>query len=314
MRKKIVGLVLIFISIIACTVEKSKVELVLDTKSALGEGAIWNPKNNLLYWVNITGETLNIYNPATCENKELRTGQSTSSVVPSESGKVIVSLQNGIYQMDISTGSKKFIVDPDSIITENRYNDGKCDPAGRFWVGTMRSGGEENNGALYRFDGDGSAHLMLEGVSISNGIVWSHDHTKMYYIDTPTRKVQAFDYDNETGTISNGHVAIEIPKETGAPDGMTIDENGNLWIALWGGAAVSCWNPETGDLIDKIEVPAMNVTSCAFGDDDFGTLYITSATQGLEKEALEKYPLSGGLFKVSPGVKGVPAYFFKGDY
>ncbi len=314
MKNWVIGFFMITCLAMSCAKNNVTVELVLDTKSALGEGAIWNPVTQRLYWVNITGRILNIYNPASNQNIELRTGQSIGTVVPSESGKAIVALQHGIYQMDIHTGSKKLIINPDSLITNNRFNDGKCDPAGRFWVGTMQSGGVKGNGALYRIDGDGSAHLMLEGVAISNGIVWSHGHTKMYYIDTPTQQVQVFDYDNETGAISNGKVAVEIPKEMGAPDGMAIDEKGNLWIALWGGSAVGCWDPATGKLVDKISVSAKNVTSCAFGGNDLSILYITTATQGLNQETLDKYPLSGGLFKAKPGVKGVPAYFYKGSF
>ncbi|NQU84279.1 MAG: SMP-30/gluconolactonase/LRE family protein [Mariniphaga sp.] len=292
----------------------SEIELVLDTKSALGEGAIWNHKTQKLYWINITGKTLNIYNPAVEINKELMTGQIIGTVVPSESGNVIVALQNGIYYLDVETGTKNFIVDPESDFQENRFNDGKCDPFGRLWVGTMKIDATGNNGALYKIDAKGFATKMIDKVSISNGIVWSNDHTKMFYIDTPTQKVMRYDFNNKTGEISNGKVAIEIPKDTGSPDGMTIDEDGNLWIALWGGYAVGCWNPETGELIHKIKVPAKNVTSVAFGDSDLMTLYITTARQGMTDEELKQYPFSGGVFKIRTGTKGVPANFFKGDF
>ena len=310
---KYLTLILLTLSITACSTQQPKPEVVLNLKSRLGEGALWNHKTQQLYWVDITGKTLNIYNPATNENIELRTGQNTSTVVPSESGKVLVALANGIYQMDTNTGSKTFINDPDSLVIGNRYNDGKCDPAGRFWVGTIKND-EANNGALYCFYGDGSAQQKLTGISISNGIAWSLGQNKMYYIDTPTQQVKVFDYNNEDGSLSNEKVAFEIPKGIGAPDGMAIDENGNLWIALWGGAAVACWNPETGEMVDKIPIPAKNVTSCAFGGNDLATLYITTATQGLSPKELEDYPLSGALVKVNAGVKGVPAFFYKGNY
>ena len=311
MRNLIIILFIFFLT--GCSDNKYDVELVLDAKATLGEGAIWNNENNRLYWVDIIGKTLNIYNPFTGDNRGLRTGQMIGTVVPANSGKAIVALKNGIYEIDVVTGTKSFIVDPENEIESNRFNDGKCDPAGRFWAGTMSLTQEKNKGALYRFDGDSIIHKMIENVSISNGIVWSNDHTKMYYIDTPMQKVMGYDYDNETGEISNAQVAVEISNDIGHPDGMTIDEMGNLWIALWGGAAVGCWNPVTGKMIRKIEVPAKNVTSCAFGNEDLGTLYITTARQGLNEDELEKYPLSGGLFKVSPGVKGVPAYFFTRD-
>jgi sugar lactone lactonase YvrE len=154
---------------------------------------------------------------------------------------------------------------------------------------------------------------MIENVSVSNGIAWSPDSAKMYYIDTPTHEVKEYDYNNVSGEISSPKVAIEISPDLGYPDGMTIDEEGNLWIALWGGSAVGCWNPKTGKLVRKIEVPAKNVTSCAFGDDDLGTLYITTARTGTTDEELKKYPNAGGVFKTVPGVKGVKANYFLTD-
>ncbi|RIH66453.1 SMP-30/gluconolactonase/LRE family protein [Mariniphaga sediminis] len=296
------------------TPKKDKTELVLDTQSDLGEGAIWNHKTGELMWVNITGKILNFYNPKLKYNKEMFTGQMIGTVVPSESGKAMIALENGFYQFDPETGSKHFIIDPEKEISGNRFNDGKCDPAGRFWAGTMSLEGKKKAGALYRLDPDSTVHKMIEGVTTSNGIVWSRDHTKMYYIDTPTRKVMAWNYNNETGEISNPQTAIEVPEDMGFPDGMTIDSEGNVWIALWGGAAVGCWNPETGELLRTIDVPAKNVTSCAFGDDDLGTLYITTARQNTNEKELKKFPHAGGVFKIRPGVKGVEACFFKDEF
>ena len=297
---------------VSCSTEKSnKVELVIDNQSDLGEGSIWNWKTGELLWINITGKILNFYNPKTANNKEMFTGQMIGTVVPAESGQVIVALKNGIYSLDPITGTKKLIVDPEKDLPDNRFNDGKCDPAGRFWVGTMSISGKKGAGTLYRLDPDSSIHKMIENVSISNGIVWSPDATKMYYIDTPTQKVMGYDYDNETGEISNPKVAVNVSPELGSPDGMTIDADGNIWVALWGGSAVGCWNPETGKLLKKVEVPAKNVTSCAFGDDDLETLYITTARQETSDEELQKFPHAGGVFKTHPGVKGMKAFFFK---
>ena len=314
--KKVIAIFLgIVIIAFACSTQNSNnVELVIDSKSDLGEGAIWNYKTGELLWVNITGKILNIYKPRTGDNREMFTGQMIGTVVPAESGKVIVALQNGLYQLDPETGTKKFIADPEENIPTNRFNDGKCDPAGRFWAGTLSLKGESGVASLYRLDPDSTVHKMIENVSISNGIVWSHDLKKMYYIDTPTQKVMGYNYNNETGEISNPVVAVEVPSEIGSPDGMTIDANGNLWIALWGGSAVGCWNPENGELVRKINVPAKNVTSCAFGDDDLETLYITTARQDTNEEELEKFPFAGGVFKTRPGVKGINAFFFKGEF
>ena len=295
----------------SCSTQKTnKVELVIDSKSDLGEGAIWNYKTGELIWVNITGKILNFYHPKTGNNKEMFTGQLIGTVVPTSNENVLVALQNGIYSLNPLTGTKKIIVNPEENLPNNRFNDGKCDPAGRFWVGTMSMNGEEKAGALYRLNSDSTLHKMIEKVSISNGIVWSLDNKKMYYIDTPTQKVMAYNYNNETGEISHPKLAVDVPKEMGSPDGMTLDSNGNIWVALWGGAAVACWNPESGKLLDKIDVPAKNVTSCAFGDDDLQTLYITTARTDSGKDDLEKYPNAGGVFKIRPGVSGIKACFF----
>lgn len=311
MKNNLILLALSIIIAFGCSTQRSgKIELVIDSKSDLGEGAIWNYKTGVLLWIDITGQILNFYNPKTGFNKAMFTGQMIGTVVPEESGNVLIALQNGIYDFDPVTGTKKLIVDPEEDKSDNRFNDGKCDPAGRFWAGTMSTTDKKEAGALYRLDPDSSIHKMINNVSISNGIVWNADATKMYYIDTPTQKVMSYNFDNETGDISNPKVAIEVAPEIGSPDGMTIDEKGNLWIALWGGSAVGCWNPETGKLLRKIQVPVKNVTSCAFGDDDLGTLYITTARNSTTEEELEKYAHAGGVFKTIPGVKGVKAFFY----
>lgn len=310
MKKTIFYISIIFM-IISCSQQSgSRVELVIDSKSDLGEGAIWNYKTGELVWINITSKILNFYKPATGNNKEMFTGQMIGTVVPTHSGDVLVALQNGIYRLNPQTGTKKLLADPEADKANNRFNDGKCDPAGRFWAGTMSLKGEKNAGALYRFDPDSTIHKMIENVSISNGIVWSADKTKMYYIDTPTQKIMCYDYNNETGEISNPRVAVNVDDKMGHPDGMTIDEDDNLWVALWGGSAVACWSPETGKLLQTINVPAKNVTSCAFGGKDLNTLYITTARQNTTADELEKWPHAGGVFKCQPGVKGVKAFFF----
>jgi sugar lactone lactonase YvrE len=159
--------------------QKEEVELVLDSKSELGEGAIWNYKTDKLLWVDITGKILNFYDPKLHINKEVHTGQMIGTVVPAESGKVIAALENGFYQLDIETGEKLFIANPEENIEGNRFNDGKCDPAGRLWAGTMSMKGKKHAGALYRLDPDGSIHKMIDSVTTSNGIAWSLDATKL---------------------------------------------------------------------------------------------------------------------------------------
>ena len=287
-------------------------ELVLDAKAMPGEGSIWQPKENKLYWIDIEGKALHIYDPATKEDKQFPLGSRVGTVVPVQNGVALVALQSGIQKINTKTGELSFVNNPLPDTVNLRFNDGKCDPAGRFWVGTMALDSRRKGAALYRMDKDKSIHQMLDSVTISNGIVWTADKKTMYYNDTPTGTIQGFDYDDKTGDITNRRVVVRIPRGGGGPDGMTIDADGNLWVALWGSGSVGKFNPQTGELLQKIIVPAPNVSSCAFGGKDLDILYITTARAGANADKLKEFPLSGGLFSVKPGVKGVAAEFYKG--
>lgn len=284
---------------------------VLDIKARLGEGPIWNHELKQLYWIDIEGRQLHVYTPEADSLRSYATQERIGTVVPMEGGDALVALQNGIHSIDLASGELTLLVNPLDTLPDIRFNDGKCDPAGRFWVGTMHLEARKGAASLYVMEHDHSIRKVLDDITISNGILWSPDHTNMYYIDTPTRQVRAFEYDIATGEISSPKIAITVPEELGMPDGMTIDEEGMLWIGLWGGSAVARFNPETGEFIQKIEVPALNVTACAFGGDNLETLYITTASIGMNEEEQEKYPLAGRLFAVRPGVKGVTADFYK---
>jgi sugar lactone lactonase YvrE len=290
----------------------NQVELILDAKAELGEGSLWDERAKVLYWVDIVGQALHVYNPAARQDKSYKVGQMVSTVVLSEAGDVLVTVQNGFARFDLKTEKLDIIVDPEADKPANRFNDGKCDPAGRFWAGTMDiSAVEPEKGSLYRLDRDLSVHTMLTNVSISNGIVWTADLKTMYFIDTTPCTVTAFDYDNATGNISNPRIVIQVPEEMGSPDGMSIDSEGMLWIAHWGGGAVRRWNPKTAEVLETIKVPAPNTTSCAFAGDNLDELYITSARGPLTPQQLEQNPHSGGLFRVKVGVKGTLTHRFK---
>jgi sugar lactone lactonase YvrE len=166
--------------------------------------------------------------------------------------------------------------------------------------------------SLWRLDPDWSLHRMVDGVTISNGLAWTRDATTLYYIDTPTRTVVAYDYDRTAGAISGRRVVVQVPEAMGFPDGMTIDASDNLWIAQWDGGCVSCWDPRAGRPLERIEVPARRVTSCAFGGSGLDELYITTARHGLDPATLAREPLSGGLFRVQPGVSGMASVEFAG--
>ena len=285
--------------------------LEIDAKAQLGEGALWHPTENKLYWVNIEGRTLHIYDPVTKENQSLWVKERVGTVVPVKSGGALVALQNGIHFINTQTGRLQFIVNP---LTNNniRFNDGKCDPSGRFWVGSMHLRFTEGSASLYRMDTNKTVHKILDGVTVSNGIAWTKDKKTMYYVDSHLRRIDAFDYSDADGAITNRRVVVTIQDGGGSPDGIALDAEGKIWAALWGANAVGKFDPETGELLQKIEVPAPNVSSCAFGGKELDTLYITTARGELSEAQLAAYPLSAGLFSIKPGVKGVPADFFTG--
>jgi len=290
----------------------AKVELVLDARAELGEGPIWHAQRQVLYWVDILKCQVHIYNPATKRDRAISVGQFVGTVVPRKAGGVMVALQRGFARLDLNTEMLDFIADPEADKPGNRFNDGKCDPAGRFWAGTMPIEGSEPTGSLYCLHANLTVKKMLSPVINSNGIAWSLDKKTMYYIDSPRLIVDAFDFDNATGNIANRRTAITIPPGIGFPDGCTLDAEGMLWIAHWGGSRVTRWNPATGELLDTLPVPATNVTACAFGGPNLDRLYITSARVGLDNAALRQNPHEGGLFVAQPGVTGLEAFEFAG--
>ena len=291
--------------------ERREPQVTLGPKAILGEGPSWNARSNQLYWVDIKGHQLHVYDPLSQTTKTYDMGQFTAAVVPREKGGVVLALHHGFYAMDLDTGELTLIqqVETDPKI---RFNDGKCDPAGRFWAGTMSVDKQRGKGKLYCMDVDGSVRVMLEGVTISNGLGWSPDHQTMYYIDTPTREVVAFTYDVETGDIGNKRVVVQLGDEEGNPDGMTVDAEGMLWVAHWGGSNCTRWDPNTGKRVSTIRLPVPCVTSCVFGGRDLTTLYITTAQTPEDKQPLARHELEGRLFYLEQTVTGLPTYSFKG--
>lgn len=288
-----------------------KAELEYKIASDLGEGSIWNYKTQELYWIDIEKKTLNIYSPDKKANRIINMPSRIGTVVPINTNKVLSALEDGVYKTDLKTGDSKLFIDMSDELKDSRLNDGKCDPSGRFWVGSMHLEQKEGRAKLFNINAEGELQIKIDSVTISNGIVWTSDKSIMYYIDTPTSQIKAYDYNDGTGEISNGRVAVQIEASLGFPDGMAIDENNMLWVGMWNGNAVIQCNPKTGKVIQKIAVPAHNVTSCAFGGDNLDILYITTARIDMTEDELVKYPNSGSLFKVIPGVKGVKSTFYK---
>jgi sugar lactone lactonase YvrE len=295
---------------ILAPMQLSTPQLLVHTQAFLGEGPAWDSVRQRLYWVDIFAGQLHIFDPHGALDEIIDVGQPLGCVAPAMGGNLILGLKGGFASFDLSTAKMDFIANPESHLPGNRFNDGKCAPNGRFVAGTMDNAEVEASGALYSLDPDGGLKTLLKGVRISNGLAWSPDHKTMYYIDTPTHQVMAYDYNLRSGEIANPRVAVTVPAEMGWPDGMTSDYNGNLWVALWGGAALTVWNPANGALVEKIAIPAKNVTSCVFGGLEQNELYVTSARKGLSSADLTAYPDTGGLFRIQTNITGMPTFVF----
>lgn len=291
-----------------------KTELLFDTKATLGEGPIWDSRTQTLYWIDILEKRIYCGGDLLTQLDDL-----IGCIAPRKSGGLVLALSGaadegrrlGFASLELDSVKLTHLASLTDEPSNNRFNDGKCDPRGRFLAGTMDMGETDPYGSLYSFDGT-SVTKLLGSITISNGLTWSPDHKTFYYIDTPTREVRAFDYDLETGAIANPRTAVSIPESFGWPDGMTSDVQGNLWIAMWGGAQVTKWDPHTGQLLEQIPVAAKNVSSCVFGGTNLNELYITSARKGLDEAALKQYPLTGGLFRLQTNVEGMPTFEFAG--
>jgi sugar lactone lactonase YvrE len=296
-----------------CQMRTQVASLALRTEAVLGEGALWDNARARLLWVDIVQMRVGLFDPVSGVNQTLQLDSKVGTVVPTSRGDLLVAVQEGVARLDPRTGQLSGLRRPvDHDGRRIRFNDGKCDPQGRFWAGSMALDQSPKAAALYCFTADGAVTTAVRDVSISNGIVWSHDQRRMYYIDTPTRRIDVFDFDASTGQISKRRPAFVVPTEMGYPDGMTIDAEGMLWVALWGGSAVTRWDPQTGSLLEKVSVPTAHVTSCAFGGPELQSLFITTAREGLSAQQLIEQPLAGSLFVATPGVAGRPAFVYQG--
>ena len=287
-------------------------EVVYPIQAIVGEGSLWDVDNQQLLWVDILGHKIYAFDPLTGSNKGFDLKQDIGTIVMTESGLVAYADQNGIGYLNPKTGDVTQGQQPEKSNPQIRFNDGKCDPRGTFWAGTMAYDCRNGAGTLYEFDSKGNCKKKIEGITISNGLVWSYNRTKFYFIDSLTYEVHQYDYNETTGDIKNKKIVSTIDKSIGLPDGMAIDNDDHLWVALFGGGKVIRINPETGEIVFEVILPVPKITSCAFGGVDLDELYITTASYQMNSEELEKYPLSGSLFHVKVPFKGVLPTKMKG--
>lgn len=279
-------------------------ELISNHVSEWGEGPIWH--GDRLIYVDIETHKIVALTPSTGEEKIWDVGQRVGTVVPRASGGLVWAGDDGFYFLDEKTGVSTPIADPEPNLPDNRFNDGKCDPAGRFWAGTICLQ-KRADASLYCLHTDLRVEKKFGPVTNSNGIIWSSDARTMYYIDTPSKKIRAFDFDNATSAITNERVVWDTSEDPSSPDGMTIDSEDRLWIAFCHGGKVVCFNPKTQQVEMQINFPCVETTACAFGGPDLRDLYITT---GKKPGFVE--PLAGRLFVCRPGAQGVPAFAFGG--
>jgi len=291
--------------------DSNEVELLVDAHAQVGEGPSWDTRENVLWWVDITGNLVHRYDPATGIDTTIDVGQAVGAVVPRASGGLALAVEEGFAVLDPKTGNIQLIAEAEKDRPENRMNDATCDTSGRLWAGTMAYDETAGAGAFYRLDPDRSVTTILEHVTCSNGTAWSPDDKLMYYIDSGAQQVDVFDYERTTGSVSSRRKLIDIPADAGVPDGMTVDAEGHLWVALWGGGAIMRYSPD-GKLVKVLAIPVTQPTSMAFGGPDLTDLYITSATEGLTEAARIKDPHAGALFRHRPGVKGLPTQSYRG--
>jgi sugar lactone lactonase YvrE len=289
--------------------DDSKIECLADVHAVLGEGPVWVPSDEALYWVDIKGRKIfRLSNDG--DLSQWPTPFRVGSLAPRAKGGFIAGTDQGIAEIDLRSGKLQIIANPEENLPENRFNDGKVDRQGRFWAGTMDDMETAATGTLYRIDPDLRWTVIDTGYGITNGPAFSPDGRIMYHSDTARQVTYAFDLD-EDGSASNRRTFLQFGPGDGHPDGMTVDAQGSLWIAFWGGWCLRRFSPE-GERLETVRLPVSQPTSCTFGGPALDQLYVTSASIGLDESALRMQPNAGGLFMVRPGVQGLADLPFAG--
>jgi sugar lactone lactonase YvrE len=282
-----------------------KASLLYPSQCILGEGPMWHTKRKTCFWVDIEKQILFEFDPAAAKLNTWKIPHRLSLIIEEENS-LLLGVQGGLGRFSLVTEELKWLLDIDKEKSNHRCNDGAVDSEGRVWVGTMERKFKKGAGKLYCIHPGFSVESMISNVTISNGMTWSLDNSRFYYIDTPEQSIASFLFDPISARIVFEKTAVQIPPVMGSPDGMAIDEEGMLWVAHWGGFGIYRWDPQNGKLLDKIDVPVPQVSSCAFFGEELDHLLITTASENLSKQDLKKYPHSGDTFMIKMKVKGVP--------
>ena len=283
-------------------------DLIHSPEAELGEGPVWH--DEALWWVDIHAGTLNRLNPAKGDTSRRPTNGSLGAACPCADGRWLLAQRNGFFLLDYETGH----LAPFASIgmpAGHRLNDGKCDPAGRFWVGSMSEPPRHKNAFLFALEPNGRVTKVLEGISLSNGLAWSSDGGTMFHADSLEQTVTAYDFECAHGTLGKSRVLVRFPESMGCPDGLTIDKENHLWIAMWGGSSVVRIHGETGEILEKIELPVTQPSSCCFGGPQCDQLFVTSAWSGMNELQRRCDPLAGSIFRISTSTSGFPPVPFR---
>ena len=289
----------------------ASVEVFADLHADVGEAPHWDDRTGTLLFVDLTGGAVFRYDQSGAQLGSFPVGQEVGAVVPRRGGGLVLAVRDGLGVASDAGEGFEVTVPVERDIPGNRMNDAKCDPAGRLLAGTMAYDLSPHAAALYQVEPDWSFGQVVRDVTQSNGIAWSPDGSRMYFIDSATQGIDVFDYDAGTGSAGNRRRLVTIDAARGIPDGMTTDDQGNLWVACFGGAAVRCFSP-AGEQLDEVSLPVTQVTSCAFGGPGLADLYVTTAAYRLSAGQLKWEPHAGATFVCCPGAAGLPASPFAG--
>ena len=278
----------------------------------LGEGPVWNPRDGMLYWTDIKKSQMYRLEPTTGEYAVFNVSRTVTALALREVGNFVLVTRTGFGFWEPGLAEIELIAAPLSAGSDLRFNDAAVDPAGRLWAGTMNeSDPDATDGCLYRLDPDLTVRQVSCGFTISNGIGWSPDKKTMYFADTSRRVIWAYDYDLDSGGITNRRPFATVAQGAGVPDGLTVDADGFVWSAHWGGWRIGRYDP-AGELVLEVKLPVENVTSCAFAGNGLDELYITTARIGLSEDERKNQALAGALFSVKMDLKGQVEYHFRG--